>query len=309
MLLSFCGLECSFSELDRRYGADRTVSRTSSEKRTSASVQYFLSKFLLRHTFKGGIGWLKESSIQTILGILRFQETTIFRTPAGTATWATRCTVSTAPFACAWNTAAAADGLYDVRAVLLDATGKETISATVSNRRVDNSPLRAADIQSTNGSGIAGRVDAGDTLNFSYSQQVNLASVTPGWNGAPVPVTIRLRDGNLLARGSNGDTIDIQRAGSSVNLGSVNTKGNFAKSFSTIYLNGTMSASTVTINGITRSIINVTVGTVSSGSNSLRTHTTPANMVWTPTTAVKNTNGAASSTTPVTETGSLDRDF
>ncbi len=309
MLLSFCGLECSFSELDRRYGADRTVSRTSSEKRTSASVQYFLSKFLLRHTFKGGIGWLKESSIQTILGILRFQETTIFRTPAGTATWATRCTVSTAPFACAWNTAAAADGLYDVRAVLLDATGKETISATVSNRRVDNSPLRAADIQSTNGSGIAGRVDAGDTLNFSYSQQVNLASVTPGWNGAPVPVTIRLRDGNLLARGSNGDTIDIQRAGSSVNLGSVNTKGNFAKSFSTIYLNGTMSASTVTINEITRSIINVTVGTVSSGSNSLRTHTTPANMVWTPTTAVKNTNGAASSTTPVTETGSLDRDF
>lgn len=199
--------------------------------------------------------------------------------------------------------------MYDVRAVLLDATGKETISATVSNRRVDNSPLRAADIQSTNGSGIAGRVDAGDTLNFSYSQQVNLASVTPGWNGAPVPVTIRLRDGNLLARGSNGDTIDIQRAGSSVNLGSVNTKGNFAKSFSTIYLNGTMSASTVTINEITRSIINVTVGTVSSGSNSLRTHTTPANMVWTPTTAVKNTNGAASSTTPVTETGSLDRDF
>ncbi|MHA7243984.1 Ig-like domain-containing protein [Paeniglutamicibacter antarcticus] len=229
--------------------------------------------------------------------------------PAGTTTWTTRCTVNTSPSTCPWSTTGVTDGLYDVRAVLLDSAGKETVSATVSNRRVDNSPLRAADIQSINGSGIAGRVDAGDTLSFSYSQQVNLASVTPGWNGAPIPVTVRLRDGKLLSQGGKSDTIDIQRAGSSVNLGSVNTKGDFARNSRTIYFDGTMKTSTVTINGIPRSIVTVTVGNVTYGSNSLRTNTNSANMVWTPTTAVKNTNGAASSTTPVTESGSLDRDF
>lgn len=229
--------------------------------------------------------------------------------PTGTTTWTTRCTVNTAPFACAWNTAAVADGLYDVRAILLDKTGKETISATVASRRVDNSPLRAADIQSVNGPGVAGRVDAGDALSFSYSQQINLTSVTPGWTGAALPVTVRLRDGNWLGLGNSGDTVDIQLSGSTVNLGAVNTKGNFAKSFRTITLNGTMTAATVTINGIPRSIVTVTVGSVTYGSSSLRSNTTSTNMVWTPTAAVRNTTGAASSTSPVTETGTPDRDF
>lgn len=229
--------------------------------------------------------------------------------PAGTTTWTTRCSVNAAPFSCPWNTATVTDGLFDVRAILLDATGKETVSSTITNRRVDNSPLRAADIQTINGPGTAGRIDNGDTMNFSYSQLVNLHTVTPSWNGAPVPVTMRVRDGNLLGQGNSGDTIDIQRSGSSVNLGSVNTKGNFAKTFRTIYLNATMTASTVTINGIPRTVISVTVGSVASGSGSLRTNTTSANMVWSPLSSVRNTNGAASSTTPVTETPPLDRDF
>lgn len=229
--------------------------------------------------------------------------------PAGTTTWTTRCSVNATPFSCPWNTATVTDGLFDVRAILLDATGKETISATITNRRVDNGPLRASDIQTTNGPGITGRIDNGDTLNFSYSQLVNLTTVSPGWNGAPIPVTLRLRDGNLLGLGNNGDTVDIQRSNNNVNLGSVNTKGNFAKTFRTVYLNATMTASTVTINGIPRTVISVTVGSVASGSSSLRTNSTSANMVWSPLSSVRNTNGAASSTTPVTETPPLDRDF
>ncbi|MDJ0318952.1 signal peptidase I [Pseudarthrobacter sp. PS3-L1] len=229
--------------------------------------------------------------------------------PAGTTTWTTRCTVNTAPFDCPWNTASVADGLYDVRAILLDTKGKETISATVANRRVDNSPLRAADIQAANGSGVLGRIDAGDTLNFSYSQPVNLASVTPGWNGATLPVTVRLRDGNLLGQGNNGDTIDIQRSGSAINLGAVNTKANFARTWATVTFNATMSASTVTVNGIPRTIITITVGTATSNSSRLLTSTTSANMVWTPSVLVKSTSASPSSTTPVTETGPLDRDF
>lgn len=231
--------------------------------------------------------------------------------PAGTDTWTTRCTLAAATYSCAWDTRTVADGLYDFRAVLTDGAGRETISALVTSRRVDNSPLRAADIQAANGTGVPGKLDAGDTLSFTYSQQVNLATVTPGWAGASLPVTLRLRDGNVqgLGTGNNGDTVDIQRPGSTVNLGSVNTKGNFAKSQKTVTFNATMSATTVTTAGVPRTSVTVTLGAPTGGAGSLRTSTTAVAMVWTPTSSVASMSGVANSLTPAAEAGTLDRDF
>ncbi len=229
--------------------------------------------------------------------------------PAGTAAWTTRCTLAAAPFSCVWDTRTVADGQYDFRAILTDGTGKETISATVAGRRVDNSPLRGADIQAANGTGIPGRMDAGDTLSFTYSQQVNLASVTPGWTGAALPVTLRLRDGNLLGTGNSGDTLDVQRPGSTVNLGTVNTKGNFAKNRKTVTYNATMTAATVTVAGVPSTVVTVTLGSPASGAGSIRTFSNGASMVWTPTSSVTSTAGVPSSLAPATETGVLDRDF
>ncbi|WP_426987537.1 Ig-like domain-containing protein [Pseudarthrobacter sp. Y6] len=231
--------------------------------------------------------------------------------PAGTTTWTTRCTLAVAPFSCAWNTSTVPDGLYDVRAILTDGAGKQTISATVTGRRVDNSPLRAADIQAANGSGAVGKMDAGDALSFTYSQQVNLATVTPGWAGAPLPVTVRLRDGNVsgLGLGNNGDTLDIQRPGSTVNLGAVNTKSNFVKNKKTVTLNATMTATTVTAGGVPRTVVTVMLGSVASGGGSLWTSSTAVAMVWSTTASVATSAGVASSTAPATETGTLDRDF
>lgn len=231
--------------------------------------------------------------------------------PTGTNTWTTRCTVAAAPYACTWDSRTVADGLYDFRAVLTDAAGRETTSAPVTGRRVDNSPLRGADIQAANGTGTPGRLDAGDTLAFTYSQQVNLASVTPGWTGAPLPVTLRLRDGNVsgVGTGNNGDTVDIQRPGSTVNLGSVNTKGNFAKNKKTITFNATLTATTITTAGIPRTVVTVTLGAPTGGAGSLQTSTAAAAMVWTPTSAITSTSGVPASVAPVTETGTLDRDF
>ncbi|WP_411731503.1 S26 family signal peptidase [Paeniglutamicibacter sp.] len=231
--------------------------------------------------------------------------------PAGTNTWTTRCTLAAAPYTCDWDTRTVADGLYDFRAVLTDGAGKETISALVTGRRVDNSPLRAADVQAANGTGALGKVDAGDTLSFTYSQQVNLASVTPGWTGASLPVTLRLRDGNVqgLGTGNSGDTVDIQRPGSTVNLGSVNTKGNFAKNSKTITFNATMTATTITTAGVPKTVVTVTLGAPTGGTGSLRTSTTAVAMVWTPKSSVTSTTGVPSSIAPVTETGTIDRDF
>ena len=53
-----------------------------------------------------------------------------------------------------------------VPAVLTDGAAHDTISATVASRRVDNSPVRGADIQTANGTDTAGRLGAGDTMTF-----------------------------------------------------------------------------------------------------------------------------------------------
>ncbi|GAB2721966.1 Ig-like domain-containing protein [Arthrobacter bambusae] len=229
--------------------------------------------------------------------------------PNGTSTWTTACTLNTAPYTCNWDTRVVADGLYDFRAVLTDGAAHVINSATVTSRRVDNSPLRGTDIQTANGSANAGKLGTGDSMTFTYSQQVNLATVSPGWNGTSLAVTLRLRDGNLLGTGNTGDTVDIQRTGSSVNLGTVNLKGNYAKRKKTVIFNATMSAATVTVNGVPRTVITVTVGSNVSGATGVRTVSAASAMVWSPLAAVTNLTGTPSSTAPVTESGTLDREF
>lgn len=58
--------------------------------------------------------------------------------PAGTTTFTDACTATTSPYSCAFDTTARADGLYDLRAVATDVAGNVTTSASVVNRRIDN---------------------------------------------------------------------------------------------------------------------------------------------------------------------------
>ena len=58
--------------------------------------------------------------------------------PSASATWVTACTSATTPFSCNWNTTVLAAGLYDLRAIATDGVAKVTTSATVTNRRIDN---------------------------------------------------------------------------------------------------------------------------------------------------------------------------
>ena len=231
----------------------------------------------------------------------------IDRAPSGTTTWTTVCTDQTAPYSCTWNTTTVADGSYDFRAVLVDGRGVTTTSATMSNRRVDNSPLRGYDVQAVNGGGTAGRLDAGDVIRLTYSDQVRLDSISPGWTGAAVPVTVRVRDGLLLGLGS-GDTLDVLRGGASVNLGSVNLKQNFVSLFQTAQLNATMAATTSTVNGVPVTTVTLTLGTVASGGG-LKTVSGAGAMVWTPSAAATDLAGVPSSTSATVELGTSDRDF
>jgi hypothetical protein len=57
--------------------------------------------------------------------------------PAGTSSWTALCTAAGSPYTCALNTAALADGLYDLHAIATDAAGN-TVTSTVTGRRIDN---------------------------------------------------------------------------------------------------------------------------------------------------------------------------
>jgi hypothetical protein len=227
--------------------------------------------------------------------------------PTGTTTWTALCTATTAPWSCAWNTTSLADGSYDLRAVLTDGTTKVTTSATVTTR-VDNSPLRAYDVQAVNGTGTAGKLDSGDTITLTYTEAAKLSTFTTGWDGTALAVTVRLRDGNLLGLTSKGDTLDVLRSGAAVNLGSVNLNGDYVKGSKTVTWAATMAASTTTVNGVTATRVTLTLGALASGTG-LRTVTTTGTMVWTPSAAVTDLTGRPVSTSPASERGTLDRDF
>ena len=68
---------------------------------------------------------------------------TFQRSPAGAGSWTTVCAPTAAPYSCSWNTAAVADGLYDLRAVALDASGYSRTDS-VGSRRVDNTAPAAS---------------------------------------------------------------------------------------------------------------------------------------------------------------------
>lgn len=232
----------------------------------------------------------------------------IQRAATGTATWTDLCSSTTAPYSCTWDTRTVANGSYDLRAILVDGHGATTTSAVLSARKVDNSTLRAVDVQATNGDGTLGRLDAGDTITLTYSEPVAPASITAGWTGAALPVSLRLRDGNLVGGGNRADVLDVLRSGSAVQLGSIGLRDDYVKARKTVTFNASMTASTVTVDGVGRTVVTIVVGTLASG-NGLRTVAATPTLVWTPSTTATSLGGGACAATPVTESGPADKDL
>lgn len=229
--------------------------------------------------------------------------------PAGTSTWTDLCTDTTAPWSCSWDTTQVGDGSYDLRAVLTAGNGTVTTSAVDPGHRVDNTPLRGADVQTANGSTTVGRLETGDSITFTYSTQITPATVTPGWDGSAKPVSLRVRDGNLLGLGTKGDTLDVLVGGAPVNLGSVNLKEDYLKTSKTVVFAGTMTAGTTSVGGTVGTVVTVRLGAISSGNGGVRTVSAGSTMLWAPSAAAADLGGNPCSASPVGETGALDREF
>jgi len=126
---------------------------------------------------------------------------TIQRTPTGTSTWTDICTDTTSPYSCSWVTTGVSDGGYDLRAVTTDNAGNSTNSTVVSNRVVDNTGPTATDIQTTNvGGGTAATPGQGDTMIFTFSEQIAPGTIVGGWNGTGTQtVTVTMDTVNHLS--------------------------------------------------------------------------------------------------------------
>jgi hypothetical protein len=223
------------------------------------------------------------------------------RSPAGAGTWTDVCTDTTAPYSCALDTTRLAEGAYDLRAVLTDTQGGTVTSAVVADRTVDNVPPRGYDVQTTNG-GAPGRIDAGDTMSFTFSERIDLGSVLAGWDGSAVAVQGRVTDD----WGFRNNTFQVVGRSATVRLGSVQLNEDFTILFGNT-VNGTLTAETVTVDGVARTV--VTVRIESSGGFGMTTVDTAAAMEWTPASGVTDLAGNPIDTAVVTERGSLDRDF
>jgi hypothetical protein len=236
----------------------------------------------------------------------------IQRAPVGSSTWTDVCTDSTAPYSCDWDTTTVADGDYQLRAILLDGASKTTTSAVSSPHRVDNSLVRGVDVQAANG-GTLGQVGAGDRITFTYSKAMRLTSFAAGWDGAPRQVAVRLRDGVSIGLSNSDDTVDVftsSALSTAVQLGSVNLKADYITKNKVAVFDGTMTQQLVTVNGEQATMITITLGQMIQGaSKTIRTISSSPTMIWTPSAGAVDLDGIATSTAPVTEQGTVDRDL
>lgn len=220
------------------------------------------------------------------------QSVQIQQAPSGSSSWTTVCTLTQSPYTCDWESRSMPNGQYSFRAVLTDGNGKETISAIVTGSRVSNPLMQATDIDATNGGRSLGTLDAGDRLTYSFSDLVDLGSVSSGWNGNALPVTVTVRNG-----GSLGNTVEVSRNGTPVNLGRVDLQ-NVRLSGTSIF-NARMSASTTTVNGAPRSTITVTIVDQISGNDVERVLLFAPNATWIPSASTLSTYGVPMSTESV----------
>jgi chitinase len=99
-------------------------------------------------------------------------------------------------------------------------------------------------VDAVNGSGQAGRPEAGDTVTFTYAGVVNPDLILSGWDGSATPVTVRLDDNTNDAL-----TVRDPSDGSALTgLGLVQLNGDYCGG-TTLFTGSqmTLSGSTVTI--------------------------------------------------------------
>ena len=223
------------------------------------------------------------------------------RAVAGSSTYTNICSDSTSPYACAWDTKTVTDGNVHLRAVMTQGNGA-VLTSVVVTVEVNNSPLKGVDVQTVNGGTTSGKLQSGDKIIFTFSRQLDPATISAGWNGAAKTVAARIKDGLQVGGSSKADRFSVD----SVNLGFVTLNDDFVKNSKNVASRSTMTLATQLVNGVNRSVITITLNASPASAD---VPAAAAAMSWSPSSLAKGLNGAACSTAVATESGSLDKDF
>jgi chitinase len=163
-------------------------------------------------------------------------------------------------------TTALASGTYTAQATQADSSSQTGTSAAVTFA-VDATRPTAVSVAATNkAGGTAGKIEAGDTITFTYSEVITAASVWSTWDGSSTNVKLRFS-------GSGNDTFTVldMNSAANINLGSVATNADY------VNVNPTTFTSTIVRSADGTSII-VTLGTPANVQNAANVG---RNMSWT----------------------------
>lgn len=187
---------------------------------------------------------------------------------------------------------------YSVRGTDVAGNSQATTGFSV---RIDDTRPSATDVQATDGGATAGKPELGDTIVFTYSEQIDPESILAGWTGASTSVVVRIADGLILL---GTDTLTVRNAANSAQLplGSVDlASGNYVSATRDFGATGT--PSTMVQAGST---ITITLGTPSGTTG---TETASGTMSWSPSSTATDGAGNACTTTARSEGGAADREF
>lgn len=176
---------------------------------------------------------------------------------------------------------------------------------------VDNTAPTATNISTGNvGGGNQGLAETGDTITFTFSEQIDPQSILAGWTGASTNVTVEFADGGCLLFLCGVDTFSIYNSGYTAPLpfGTIDLAsagyygcaviGIICDKTPAAFVNSPMVGSTNTIT--------ITLGTRSGGNGSFNDVSGASDMAWDSTATPYDAAGNTASSNTFTET---DDDF
>lgn len=168
---------------------------------------------------------------------------------------------------------------------------------------VDNTAPTATAI-STGNAGNQGLAETGDTITFTFSEQIDPQSILAGWTGASTNVTVEFQDGGCVLVLCSSDTFSVL----SLPLGSVdlNSAGYYGCNVIGIVCDKTPASFVNSPMVASANTITITLGTRSGGSGSFNDVGSDNDMAWDSTATPYDAAGNPASGNTFTET---DNDF
>jgi hypothetical protein len=197
------------------------------------------------------------------------------------------------------------DDSYTLRAVTRDLAGNTRSASTTF--AIDRTAPSGSDIQTANASGgTVGKAETGDTITFTYSERIDPTSVLAGWNGSATNVVVRINHRVNLLLVPETDILQVWNAANTAQLplGAVDLGATDYVS-ANVTFGATGTPATMVQNG---SAITVTLGTPNTP-GAVTTALLDGSMTWTPGSGARDLAGNNSLTSPVTESGSSDKEF